>query len=117
MSKSGPDEYHCVVTSVLRLQADGTLAPTKPLYVAIGDRFNVDRRSGRVLGRGELSNARADRIEVLAKGDSGQVYKAVWLFKPPNGDVYALYVREWEPGLTKPFVLASAAEIVSGTCQ
>ena len=115
----GPEYYSCTVKEIHRLEDNGRLAvwPANEqggFGAKVGDTFSVDRQTGSVIGNHEQSTARAVKVTVHDRGSSNSYFTMSW--ERPR-DVYVLHIRETAIGADKPFLLAGALEVVTGTCR
>ena len=105
--------YECTVgSSSARLDDEGNLAPW-PLYE--GDKFIVDKQSGKMLGKLRNENA-FGTPEVIDNGSHEQAYKVVTIYKPFTS-VSFLTVNEFAEGKKKPFIFVNGTLVYAGNCE
>ncbi|WP_373018665.1 hypothetical protein [Thiomicrorhabdus sp.] len=115
---SGPYSYACKIAGEYRVESkDGKLTTPKPnakLYE--GKDFNVDRKSGVVLGA--IDNSSYEKKVVLDRGSKQQSFKLIWYSYTGFGAAANyLTIREYEESEKKPFSAIIDWEVLSGTCQ
>ena len=105
-------DYHCVITEVLHLEAGGALKRyAKP--IDIGERFAIDRDTGRVTG-GPFMHSAITKTTLVHPGGKATAFKAVYT---QLGDVEVLQVQEFAPGNDKPFVAVTLLTVLAGVCK
>ena len=106
-----PTDYQCVITEELHLEAGGALKPfTKPIN--IGERFAVDRDTGRVTC-GPFMRSAITRTTLVHRGGNATAFKAIYT---QHGDVELLQVEEFATGIEKPFVALILLTVLAGVC-
>jgi hypothetical protein len=104
-------DYQCVITQELHLEAGGSLKRfAKPIN--IGERFAVDRDTGRVTG-GPFMRSAITRTTLVHRGGNATAFKAIYT---QLGDVEVLQVEEFAPGKDKPFVAVTLLTVLAGVC-
>jgi hypothetical protein len=83
----------------------------------IGQRFQVDRKSGVVLGKAFAFNAAAKERKVVDEGSDKQAFKLLTMSHPPFISWQTLTVAEHSAGSAKPFLMVHDTEILAGTCE
>jgi hypothetical protein len=116
---SGPYSYECKILGEYIQANDGTLVADKKIYY--GESFNVERRSGVILGGG-LGNSSYPKKQVLDFGSKKQAFKALWISQDVVGtdggkNVVYLTVYEYDEGISKPFLVVAGSRVISGTCE
>lgn len=111
--------YECEINGEYIFGEKGNLISDEKIYS--GQKFNVDRKSGVVLGGG-VGNSSYPAKEVLDPGGKEQSYKLIWISKDVVGtgggkNVVYLSVEEFAEGLEKPFVLVAGSRTLSGLCK
>ena len=116
---AAPYSYKCTVKNELRTNDNGNLVNGHQIYIA--SVFNVDRKSGVVLGD-TLGNSSYKTKTVIDPGGEEQYFKLLWLSHPVAGiiggvnSVY-LSIEEFNENYLKPFVLVNGNTVLSGTCE
>ena len=107
---AGEDAHTCRILGVKELGADGMLAdgPTG----AVGERFAVGKRSGRIVGY--LDNSMYERTEVVFTPPDN-AFNLLSFSHGPNRSVDLLQVIDWEPN--KPFVYVQGGLLLTGRCD
>jgi hypothetical protein len=116
---AGEYSYSCEVNNEYTLHDDGTLKQDQRIY--IGSKFNVERKSGVVLGDG-VGNSSYPTKQVIDAGSNAQSYKLIWIsrevigYKGSHNSVY-LNIEEYNSNSLKPFTLHLGSTILSGQCK
>ena len=107
------DAYECTVgNSSVRLDDGGELSRWT---FRKGEKFVVDKQSGRMLGA--LSNHNAfGNPKVIDRGSKGQAYKVITVFEPFTA-INVLYVQEFRDGDNKPFSFTDGRRTYAGLCR
>lgn len=113
---AGPFEYVCTVKQELSVANNGYLKSySNP--IEIGNKFAIDRRTGRIIGR-PFSNPTANKIEVITQGDNSRNFEVLSTSSPTGKATTDLViVHEWQKGPEKTFVGLSSGEVFSGICK
>lgn len=111
--------YECEVLGEYVHDEKGTLVLDRRIYV--GEKFNVERRSGVVLGGG-VGNSSYPTKQVLDPGGKEQSYKLIWISKDVSGttggkNVVYLNIEEFAESEKKSFVLFEGSRVLSGLCK
>jgi len=119
LAYSGTFTYECTIKHELQLNSEGQLSTEYTLYV--GNTFNVDRKSGLVLGGG-LGNSTYKSRHIIDPGGKEQSYTLMWISHPisgTSGGVHSTYlnIEEHNDNLLKPFVLIQSSSVLTGTCK
>ena len=110
------ESYECNVKEGMSLSEDGSLQKKGGFAdIAVGTKFTVDRRTGRVLGK--ISNHNAyGQPKVIDPGSSEQSFKAITIYQP-NVTVDLLIIQQFSDSPEKPFIfLFYNTSVLSGTC-
>ncbi len=116
---AGVHAYECTVKNELHTDNDGILISDHEIYK--GKIFNVDRKTGMVLGGG-LGNSSYKTKTVIDPGSKEQSFKLLWQSHPVAGtsnginSVY-LTVQEFNKNYLKPFIVVEGSTVLSGTCK
>lgn len=83
-----------------------------------GDKFNVSRLNGNIVGQ-TLPTEAATQTIVVNKGSSEYNFKAISIFKHPNNERewQVIQIKEIAETPSKPFIAFSVAGIISGVCK
>lgn len=116
---AGPYSYECEVYGEYVYSTYGELTPEKKIY--FGEKFNVERKSGVVLG-GSVGNSSYPTKTVIDMGGKEQSYKLLWVSKEvddTNGGKNAVYlsIEEFNENFLKPFTLVVGSTVLSGLCK
>jgi hypothetical protein len=115
---AGANAYQCAIREHLTQDTAGGLSrPPKPYL--IGQRFAIDRNSGRFTGP-EIGFGFADSIyQVLARGNNDNSFVATISTKAAKNGLHFAVVRveEFSLGASKPFVVADGGTVASGVCE
>jgi len=116
---SGINAYECTVKNELHTNNDGELVSNRKIY--IGGVFNVERKTGVVLGGG-LGNSSYKTKTIIDPGGKDQSFKLLWQSHPvvgTSGGINSVYltVEEYNENFLKPFVLVEGNTVLSGTCK
>lgn len=117
LATAGPTDYTCVVRTASKLTIDGALAPDWTVKSLIGEKFTVDRVTGRIIG-GPLDNARME-IRLIDKGSGDMSFQAFGQSTQLTHTSY-IEVEEFQTGTVKPFVGMTTLYypgVYTGTCQ
>lgn len=117
---AGQSHYECVVMTANKLTTEGSLASLSSLKSQIGQKFSIDRETGRVLG-GPLDNGRMT-IDLIDKGSKEMSFQ---MFARSTQRTHTRYlqVEEFQPIEQKPFVGTTTLSypagygVYSGTCK
>lgn len=111
--------YQCLISEQLLLEENGALKRPPEPYL-IGQRFAVDRNTGRIVGPEQgMWQFDNHKITVLARGNADNSF-IVDSVGPSHGDgVHATHLRivEFAPSKSKPFVVLSGSLVASGVCE
>ena len=105
-------DYQCVITEELHFEAGGTLKRF-PKPINIGERFAVDRDTGRVTG-GPFMRSSITSTTVVHPGARATAFKAIYT---QLDDVEVLQVEEFAPGNDKPFVALTLLTVLAVVCR
>jgi hypothetical protein len=113
---ASPSVYDCLIKSEYRLDDKGEVAPvSKDIATSLGDRFTVDRDSGRIIGA-HTDNKIAKEYRVIQQGDSNRTFVAMSSYW--GGTTDYLQVNEFVRSPDKPFVLVfKGFWIHAGICR
>jgi len=113
----GPNAYQCRVNDVKELNDKGALVEASAAIrtQAVGATFVVDRMTGIMVG-GVGGNGTFESQKVVFTPPDNPFY-IVSTTHAPNRNVEYLAVRDWVVGPDKPFVLADATNVFTGTCH
>ena len=105
--------YECTVgNSSVKLGVGGELSRWT---FRKGEKFVVDKQSGRMLGA--LSNHNAfGNPKVIDRGSEDQAYKVITVFEPFT-EINVLYVQEFRDGENKPFSFTDGGRTYTGLCK
>ena len=106
----GEEAYTCRILGVQELGSEGSLGDSR--LPAIGERFAVGKRSGRIVGY--LDNSTYERTEVVFTPPDN-AFSLIEISHGPNRAANFLQVIDWEP--TKPFVYVQVGSVLSGVCD
>jgi hypothetical protein len=109
--------YDCVVLSALSLDEQGLLSRHWSTNAIIGEKFTVDRETGRVMG-GPLDNAKMN-IEVIDRGTTEMSFQAFSRSRQRSHTSH-IEVDEYYKGRQKPFMGTTTlyyAGVYSGICE
>jgi len=113
---ASPLVYECAIKTEYRLN-DGGVITSVPRDVAssLGERFMVDRRTGRITGVG-TDNKVAKEFRVIQQGDASHTFAVTSTYW--GGTTDYLQVNEFAPTPEKPFLLVfKGFWINGGTCR
>ncbi len=116
---AGGSTYSCEVKAEFSLADDGILKLENKSY--IGSQFNVERKSGLVMGD-VIGNSAYPTKQVIDVGSSEQSYQLVWIshevwgVKGAFNSAY-LRIQEYHAGIEKPFILNLGYKTLSGLCK
>ena len=113
---SAIDNYQCSITEELFLEDTGELKrPPNPDF--IGQRFSVDRQSGKILSPDSaLWQINGYKIMHLANGDANYAFTVI--SADSSGSFSSvLRINEFNDQKRKPFTLLSGSQIFSGLCE
>ena len=117
LATAGPTDYTCVVLAANKLTVKGTLIPHWAVKSQIGEKFTVDRVTGRILG-GPLDNARME-IRLIDKGSNEMSFQ-VFGQSTQRTHTSHIQVEEFQVGAVKPFLGMTTLYhpgVYTGTCQ
>lgn len=83
--------------------------------VYVGQRFQVERRTGTIVGEAFAFNEYAER-RVLDEGSAKQTFKLFMVSHPPIS-WQTLTIAEYSLGPAKPFLMVHDTELLAGTCE
>ena len=111
--------YECLILDEKIVEDNGSLQTDHKFYK--GNKFNVDKASGVVLGGG-LGNSSYPTKIVLDPGGKEQSYKLIYLSREitgTNGGRNAVYltIQEYSESMDKPFVVITGLGVLSGVCN
>lgn len=111
--------YSCQIHGEYVLGNDGKLTPNEKIY--FGGEFNVERKSGVVLGGG-VGNSSYPTKTVIDFGGKNQAYKLIWLSRDvtgTNGGKNAVYltIEEYNENEFKPFSMIVSSRVLTGVCK
>ena len=107
------DAYECVVGNTSVILGDG--GELSRWTFRQGEKFIVDKQSGRMLGA--LSNHNAfGNPKVIDRGSEDQAYKVITVFEPFT-EINVLYVQEFRDGENKPFSFTDGGRTYTGLCK
>ena len=112
---AGTDSYFCVVKTELHLDDDGTLEQyPKPL--ALGEKFAVDRATGRRIENTPWWGTDGEKITLLAAGNESNSFVAVYTAEAGGEGVFLMTLRieEFAKNDTKPFLLTASGSVYAG---
>jgi hypothetical protein len=91
--------------------------PPKPYL--IGQRFAINRNTGRLVGPETGFGFADSTYQVLARGNGDNSYRSTVSTRAvKDGLHFALVeVEEFTPGKSKPFIVADGGTIASGVCE
>ena len=114
-SLASPSTYECVIKTEYRLEDSGLIVPvSKDVATSLGDRFMVDRETGRIIGGG-TDNKIAKEFHVIQRGDANlfAVISTYW-----GGTTDYLQINQFVQTPEKPFLLVfKGFWIHGGTCR
>jgi hypothetical protein len=116
-SSRGDTQYDCVILSAETLTDTGTLEPHWSLKSFLGEKFTIDRKTGRIIG-GPVDNARMN-TEVIDEGSSEMPFQALSRSTVRTHTTY-LQVQEFVSGQDKPFLGTTTVYfpgVYAGTCS
>jgi hypothetical protein len=114
---AGDTHYTCIIISASRLTDEGTLASHSSLKSTIGEKFTVDRETGRIIG-GPLDNSHL-KIQLIDKGSREMSFQSFALSTQRSHTIH-IQIQEFQPAESKPFVGTTTLYypgVYSGTCQ
>jgi hypothetical protein len=116
---AGTYSYSCKVKAEYVLSDSGELDLKNNLY--FGSEFNVERKSGVVLGDG-VGNSSYPTKQIIDIGSEEQSYKLIWISSEVigvSGAFNAVYlnVEEYNENLLKPYTLVLGTRTLTGTCK
>lgn len=114
------NSYTCQINGEYKISDNGKLLPDNQ-NIYIDKIFNVERKSGVVLGGG-VGNSSYPTKSVIDIGSKDQSFKLIWISKDvigTNGGKNAVYltIDEFINGDIKPFSMILSSKVLSGTCQ
>jgi hypothetical protein len=114
---AGDTHYNCVIISASQLTEKGTLDSHRSLKSTLGEKFTVDRMTGRVIG-GPLDNSQM-KIELIDKGSNEMSFQA---FAQAQARTHTTHIeiQEFVRSSEKPFVGTTTLYfpgVYSGTCK
>ncbi len=119
-SYANSDTYSCVIMGEYKISDTGKLIPDDQ-NVYIGQKFNVERKSGVVLGGG-VGNSSYPTKTVIDNGGKDQAYKLIWISNEVIGtddgrNAVYISIEEYNKGEIKPFSMIEGSKVLSGNCQ
>ena len=115
-SHASPSTYECVIKTEYRLDDGGAITSVpKDVASSLGERFIVDRRTGRITGVG-TDNKIAKEFRVIQQGDANHTFALISTYW--GGTTDYLQVNEFASTREKPFLLVfKGFWINGGTCR
>lgn len=115
-----PYTYSCEINGEYSFDNQGKLVPHN-LKIYLGKKFNVERKTGVVLGGG-VGNSTYPTKKVLDFGGKEQAYKLIWISDDVVGtnggkNIGYLSIEEYDEKRLKPFSMMIASEVLTGLCQ
>lgn len=110
--------YQCAISEHLMQSKDGSLKrPPRPHL--IGQRFSIDRKTGRLTGPESGFGFADSTYTVLAHGNAQNSYvSTIHTASAGNGIHFAVVrIEEFAEGKSKPFIVSDGGTIASGTCE
>ncbi|WP_444902174.1 hypothetical protein ACJJIG_04390 [Microbulbifer sp. SSSA007] len=119
LSFSGPFAYECNIKNEFQLNSDGQLVTEYKIYS--GKFFNVDRKTGVVLGGG-VGNSSYKIKQIIDPGGKEQSFKLLWISHQITGvegghNSAYLTIKEYNENFLKPFILVLPNSMLTGTCK
>ena len=113
---ASPLVYECVVKTEYRLDKGGAITSVpKDVASSLGERFMVDRGTGRITGVG-TDNKIAKKFRVIQQGDASHTFAVTSTYW--GGTTDYLQVNEFAQTPEKPFLLVfKGFWINAGTCR
>lgn len=114
---AGDTHYNCVILSASQLTEKGALDLHWSLQSTLGEKFTVDRMTGRVIG-GPLDNSQM-KIELIDKGSNEMSFQAFAQSKVRTHTTH-IEVQEFVRNSEKPFVGTATLNfpgVYSGACK
>jgi hypothetical protein len=111
----GPVDYQCIMKAGYKLNDDGTMTPAPKDSAFIGERFAVDRTTGRIVG-GIFDNGSSDAEVRLVNRGSADGY-AFEVFTKRRGRAELLMILEPRDVELKPFIGYALGGIFTGACR
>lgn len=111
--------YQCLISEQMNLGKDGELK-RPPIPYLLGQRFAVDRNTGQIVGPGDEPWQPIDsKLTVLARGNEDNSFVVVSLSPAAKIGVHVtlLRVNEFTKAKSKPFVVLSGGQVISGVCE
>lgn len=117
---AGPSDYQCVVKQQLVPSylipgagpGKGELRPA-PNPAFVGERFAVDRASGRVIGS-LFDTADASEVKLIHRGSENMAFKTITI---GEGKIKLLVIRENTTSSEKDFYGVFHPIVLAGTCR
>lgn len=114
LALAGERDYQCQVKQFFMLDDSGTLRPADRESVLVGEKFAVDRYTGRIIG-GLLDNRSARQITVLDRGSGTNSFQLLTIDRSDQHEL--LVIKEYTKEELKPFVSVSIFVVRTGICR
>jgi hypothetical protein len=114
---AGQTHYTCIIMSASKLTGDGALASDWSMKPFLGQKFTVDRETGRIIG-GPLENSKM-RIQLIDKGSVETSFQ-VFAHSRQKSHTTHIQIEEFQGTESKPFVGTTTLDhpgVYSGTCK
>ena len=114
IAAGGERAFLCEVKNIYTLTSSGAIeAESRPAVPRVGNAFNVDRRTGAVVGEW-VPVIRPEKFDVLAAGTDGNGFTLTYSTRT---QVSFLRIDNWRTGQLAPFILLDGIRIATGTCK
>ena len=111
---AGERSFHCTVNGIYKLSSNGKIEiESGPAVPKIDDTFNVDRKSGVIVGE-RIPLFRPDKFLLLAAGNDGNSFVVSYSARTRVGFLQILSYRDTK---RVPFFLQDGIWISSGVCD
>lgn len=120
IANADPYTYSCEINGEYSFDKQGQLVPQN-LKIYLGQKFNVERKSGVVLGGG-VGNSSYPTKKVLDPGGKEQSYKLIWISEDVVGtnggkNIGYMNIEEYNAKRQKPFSMIVGSGVLTGLCQ
>ena len=110
---AGNRSFNCTINKVYNINSLGEIELAGPAVLRINDTFNVDRRSGVIVGE-RIPIFRPDKFSVLAEGIDGNAFVVSYSAKT---QVSFLRIENYRNTKRAPFLLQDGIWISTGLCD
>ena len=114
IAAAGERAFLCEVKNIYTLTSGGAIeTESRPAVPRVGDGFNVDRRTGAVVGE-RIPVFHPEKFDVLAAGTDGNGFALTYSARTR---VAFLRIENYRNEQLAPFILQDGIWIATGTCK